>query len=69
MDINAPYCGNLQFAKSYSSLTEMSNYVEGTADNRKVSDRAILVKECDVLLQWGLEGLMCVVDDNAVRNI
>ena len=35
-DIKLPYCGNMQFLRAYGDQGTDSEYIEGTADNRKV---------------------------------
>lgn len=62
-DPKMPYCGNLQFIKNYGKQGQDSTYTEGTSDNRQVEAKQIELRPCDVLAQWGLKDLLCVVSD------
>lgn len=57
-------CGNFQFMKEFGSGSIDVQFEEGTADRRKIKSKAILLRRCKTLLDWGIENIYCITSDD-----
>lgn len=64
-----PYCGHTQFLRTTSTQGIPTSYEEGTSDRRRVDGKAIAMKPCDMLNEWGVMHVYCSVDDNDAKVI
>lgn len=69
-DKHLPFCGHMQFMKAYSQQqVPMVSYTEGTTDRRTLKSKALKVKICVHLQEWGLPEVLCVPTDEEAESI
>jgi hypothetical protein len=61
-DIRLPFCGDLNYLQTYTKNLEVSEYKEGTLDERTVRGKIVTLIETDTFTEWGLPSVYTTIN-------
>jgi len=69
LDTRLPFCGHMQFVKSFGSQGMHDAYKEGTEDKRNVRGKLVPMVPCHHLVEWGIPEVFCTVTDSEAETL